>query len=138
MAQATGGQAFYNNNGLNEITEHVLDSDGSFYTLTYSPSNLYFDKKWHQVRVEVGGASYHLSYRSGYFADGSVREKDQNTGPRTRLLWNGEKLQVSELRDRPMSFARAYCLHPILQLPVWTRFRAYWRCIRSKRDQCPS
>ena len=104
VAQATGGHAFYNNNGLNEITEHVLDSDGSFYTLTYSPSNLYFDKKWHQVRVEVGRASYHLSYRSGYFADGSVREKDQNTGPRTRLLWNGEKLQVSELRDRPIVF----------------------------------
>jgi hypothetical protein len=102
VAQATGGQAFYNNNGLNEITEHVLDSDGSFYTLTYSPRNLYFDKKWHNVRVEVDGASYHLSYRSGYFADGSVREKDQTTGPRTRLLWNGEKLQVSELRDRPI------------------------------------
>jgi VWFA-related protein len=104
VAQATGGQAFYNNNGLNEITEHVLDSDGSFYTLTYSPRNIYFDKKWHEVRVEVDGASYNLSYRSGYFADGSVREKDQNTGPRTRLLWNGEKLQVSELRDRPIIF----------------------------------
>ena len=104
VAQATGGQAFYNDNGLNEITEHVLESDSSFYTLTYSPSNLYFDKKWHRVRIEVDGASYHLSYRSGYFADGSVREKDQHTGPRTRLLWNGEKLQVSELRDRPIVF----------------------------------
>jgi VWFA-related protein len=104
VAQATGGQAFYNNNGLNEITQHVLDSDGSFYTLTYSPRNIYFDKKWHKVIVEVDGTSYRLSYRSGYFADGSVREKDQNPGPRTRLLWNGEKLQVNEPRDRPIIF----------------------------------
>jgi VWFA-related protein len=104
VGQATGGQAFYNNNGLKEITEHLLDADGSFYTLTYSPRNLDFDNKWHKVRVEVEGASYHLSYRSGYFADGSVREKDQTTGPRTRLLRNGEKLQVSELRDRPIIF----------------------------------
>jgi VWFA-related protein len=104
VAQATGGQAFYNNSGLNEITEHLLDSDGSFYTLTYSPRDLHFDNKWHRVRVEVDGASYHRSYRSGYFADGSVREKDQTTRPRTRLLWNGEKLQVSELRDRPIIF----------------------------------
>jgi VWFA-related protein len=104
VAQATGGKAFYNNNGLTEITEHLLDSDSSFYTLTYSPHDLYFDNKWHKVRVEVDGASYHLSYRSGYFADGSVREKDQPDRPRTRLLRNGEKLQVSELRDRPLIF----------------------------------
>ena len=30
-AQATGGEAFYNNNGLKEIAQHLLDSDGSFY-----------------------------------------------------------------------------------------------------------
>jgi len=104
VAQATGGQAYYNNNGLKEITEHLLDSDGSFYTLTYSPRNLHFDNKWHKVRVAVDGASYHLSYRSGYFADGSVREKDQTTRSRTRLLGKGEKLEVSELRDRPIIF----------------------------------
>ena len=104
VAQATGGKAFYNNNGLTEITEHVLESDSSFYTLTYSPQDMHFDNKWHKVRVEVDGASSHLSYRRGYFADGSVREKDQPDRPRTRLLRNGEKLQVSELRDRPLIF----------------------------------
>jgi VWFA-related protein len=104
VAQATGGQAFYNSNGLQEITEHLLESDDSFYTLTYSPRNLQFDNKWHKVHVAVDGASYRLSYRSGYFADGSVREGDQTTRPRTRLLANGEKLEVSELRDRPIIF----------------------------------
>jgi VWFA-related protein len=105
VAQATGGQAFYSSNGLKEITEHLVDSDESFYTLTYSPRNLDFDNKWHKVRVAVDGASYRLSYRSGYFADGSVREKDHADRPRTRLLANGEKLEVSgELRDRPIIF----------------------------------
>ena len=104
VAQATGGQAFYSSNGLKEITEHLLESDDSFYTLTYSPRNLQFDNKWHKVRVAVEGASYHLSYRRGYFADGSVREKDKTTRPRTRLLRNGQKLEVSELRDRPIIF----------------------------------
>ena len=104
IAQSTGGRAFYNNTDLEEITEHLLDADGSFYTLTYSPGDLRFDNKWHKVRVEVDGASYHLSYRSGYFADGNVREKDQPTRTRTRLLGNGEQLEVSELRDRPIIF----------------------------------
>jgi VWFA-related protein len=104
VATATGGQAFYDSNGLKEITDHVLESDRSFYTLTYSPDDLRVDNKWHKVRVEVDGASYHLSYRSGYFADGSARQKDRPAAPRTRLLWNGEKLQVSELRDHPIIF----------------------------------
>ncbi len=105
QAQATGGQAFYNNNGLKEATEHFLGTDSSFYTLTYSPQNLRLDNKWHKIRVTVDG-SYHLSYRSGYFADGSVREKDKEEPPkpRTRLLAGGEKLEVTELRDQPIIF----------------------------------
>lgn len=103
-ARATGGEAFYNNNGFIEITEHLLDTDGSFYTLTYSPHNLRLDNKWHKVRVAVGGGSYHLSYRSGYFADGSLRGKDEPPKTRTRLLSNGEKLEVSEPSNHPIIF----------------------------------
>lgn len=104
VGQATGGQAFFNNNGLEAITDHILESDGSFYTLTYSPDDLRIDNKWHKVRVEVDGAPYQLSYRRGYYVDGSAREKDPPSRARTRLLWNGEKLEVSELRDRPIIF----------------------------------
>ena len=104
MAYATGGQAFYSDNDLNGITKHLLASDGSFYSLTYSPLDLPLDNKWHKIRVKVEGGPYHLSYRSGYFADGSVGKQEQTSRPRTRLLWNGEKLQVSELRDRPIIF----------------------------------
>ncbi|HTZ89392.1 MAG TPA: VWA domain-containing protein [Alloacidobacterium sp.] len=104
-AKATGGAAFHNNNGLKEITEHILDSGSSFYTLTYSPHDLHFDNKWHKVRVAVDGASYHLSYRRGYFADGSVRDMDQPAKPRTRLLANGEKLEVAPVTaEQPIIF----------------------------------
>jgi hypothetical protein len=89
---------------LEEITDHLLESDGSFYTLTYSPDALRFDNKWHKVHVEVDGDPYQLSYRRGYFADGSARQKDPPSRARTRLLWNGENLEVSELRDRPIIF----------------------------------
>jgi VWFA-related protein len=103
-ARATGGEAFYNNNGLKEIAEHVLDSDGCFYTLTFSPQNLHFDNKWHKIRVAVGGASYHLSYRSGYFADGNLRDTEQPAKSRTRLMADGEKLEVTELNGQPIIF----------------------------------
>lgn len=104
QAQATGGQAFYNNNGLKEATEHFLSTDTSFYTLTYSPSNLRFDNKWHKIRIAVDGPNYHLGYRSGYFADGSLRNTEEPPKSRTRLLANGEKLEVSEPNNHPIIF----------------------------------
>jgi hypothetical protein len=57
-----------------------------------------------KVRIAVDGASYQLSYRSGYFADGSVRDKHEDGSPRAQLLGNGEKLEVNELRERPIIF----------------------------------
>ncbi len=36
-AEATGGRAFYNNNGLEEIAREIVNSSSDFYTLTYSP-----------------------------------------------------------------------------------------------------
>jgi len=104
QARATGGQAFYDNNGLKEATEHFLGTDTSFYTLIYSPPTLHFDNKWHKIRVAVEGHGYHLSYRTGYFADGSLRNTEQPPKPRTRLLANGEKLEVPALNNHPIIF----------------------------------
>jgi hypothetical protein len=36
-AAATSGAAYYNNNGLAQAAQHVLSTDGNFYTLSYSP-----------------------------------------------------------------------------------------------------
>jgi VWFA-related protein len=105
VAQATGGQAFYNSNGLKEIAAHVLSTGGSFYTLTYSPHDFHFDNKWHNVRVAVDGSSYHLSYRTGYFADGSIGSAEHPVKPRTRLLAGGEKVdEPPELHSHPIIF----------------------------------
>ena len=105
-ARATGGLAFYNNNGLKEITGHVLDDDGSFYTLTYTPHDFHFDNKWHKVSVKLNVDGYQLSYRRGYFADGSPggAQQPQKTMARTRLLPNGEKVQLPEMRSTPIIF----------------------------------
>jgi VWFA-related protein len=105
-ARATGGQAFYNNNGLKEITGHVLNSDGSFYTLTYSPHDPHLDNKWHKVRMTLNEEGYQLSYRRGYFADGSQggAEQPQKTSARTRLLPDGEKVQLPAMRSLPIIF----------------------------------
>ncbi len=105
-ARATGGQAFYNSNGLTEITHRLLSSDSSFYTLTYSPHDFHFDNKWHKIRVALNEKGYQLSYRRGYFADGSTGDSGQRqkTTARTRLLPDGEKVELNGMRSEPIIF----------------------------------
>lgn len=69
VAHATGGEAFFNMNGLARIASHIVSTDSSSYTLTYSPRNFHYDNKWHKIRITLKDSSLHLSYRRGYFAD---------------------------------------------------------------------
>jgi VWFA-related protein len=100
-AHATGGRAFYDNNGLSQIALHLVNTSGSFYTLTYSPSNFHFDNKWHKVRIKLDGGSYQLSYREGYFADSGSGQKAAQPG--TTLQDSGNKAE-DQLRTNPIIF----------------------------------
>ncbi len=103
-AESTGGQAFYSNNGLAQIATHVVETDGGFYSLTYSPLDFRYDNKWHKVRVVVDGNGYRLSYRRGYFADGSNGDAAA-AKLRAHLLEDGTTEQRREERDAPIVFA---------------------------------
>ncbi|HTV83018.1 MAG TPA: VWA domain-containing protein [Acidobacteriaceae bacterium] len=68
-AEATGGQARYDTNGLAQAAERIVTTDGDYYTLTYSPDDLHNNGRWHRVSVKLSEAGYRLSYRRGYFDD---------------------------------------------------------------------
>jgi VWFA-related protein len=69
VAEATGGKAFTNSNGLAHIMGDIAASSGNFYTLSYSPSDAKMDGRYRRIEVKVaGGSSYRLSYRRGYIA----------------------------------------------------------------------
>lgn len=96
-AHATGGRAFYNINGLAEISSKIITTDESFYTLSYSPRDFRQDNKWHQVSVKVDGGSYTLSYRTGYYGDGI--NAPVSKAERPILSSGGEKVHYLESRD---------------------------------------
>jgi VWFA-related protein len=106
VARATGGHAFYDNNGVSLAAAHVLDTSGNFYTLTYSPSNFRVDNKWHNVRIKLDGG-YHLSYRTGYFADGNNGIAQKPAPPRTKLLISGDTVQTKTQHATPIIFQAA-------------------------------
>jgi VWFA-related protein len=104
-AEATGGAAYVNTNGLALSAQHVLATDGNYYTLSYTPNNLKRDSKWHEVRVKLVNTHYELSYRHGYFDDGSKGSQPTiEPTTRTSLKAGGNKLQVLDDRGEPIVF----------------------------------
>jgi VWFA-related protein len=80
MASDTGGQAFYNTNGLAEAVAKAIESGSNYYTLTYTPSNHKWDGGYRRIRVTLNGAyasqSLKLSFRQGYYADDPARPRE--------------------------------------------------------------
>lgn len=103
MAEATGGRAWYNNNGLAEIASRTVDSDCDFYTVTYRPDNLKANDKWHKVKITVDGGPYHLSYRRGYFDDGTGTSHPPR---KVTTIWraHGEAVQGPDPQTEPIVF----------------------------------
>jgi VWFA-related protein len=73
IAKDTGGQAFFNTNGLGDALTRVSNAGAYFYTLSYVPTNEANDGAFHKIQVKLPG-SYKLSYRRGYFASDPVAE----------------------------------------------------------------
>jgi VWFA-related protein len=110
-AESTGGEAIINRNSLALAADHILSTDSSSYTLTYSPQDFHYDSKWHNVRITLRNGDYHLSYRRGYFAD-----KAQPIPPsqhKLTALVAGDSTQVvtaPDLRSSPLLFEAS--VHP--------------------------
>jgi VWFA-related protein len=104
-AEATGGQACYNRNGLAAAAQRVLDTDGDYYTLTYAPNDLHRDGRWHKVTVKAAGSRVRcrLSYRRGYYDDGQ-NDATPHAATRTLLRKDGSTVQVAGQRKQPMVF----------------------------------
>lgn len=102
-AQATGGEAFINTNGFAQVAQHVVSTDGNYYTLMYSPQDLKNDGKWHQVNVKLNRKGYNLSYRRGYYDDGSNPQELQE---QSRAMLKAHEQSAAEGigRNNPIVF----------------------------------
>jgi VWFA-related protein len=69
MAQATGGRAFVNTNGLKEAVEKAIDAGSNYYTIAYTPTNLKWNGDYRKIQVKLDRPGVTLAYRHGYFAD---------------------------------------------------------------------
>ncbi|HUX44230.1 MAG TPA: VWA domain-containing protein [Terracidiphilus sp.] len=69
IAAATGGHAYYGNNRLTELLDKAVANGMSYYSLTYSPTNMKYDGLERHIEVTLAKKNdYTLSYRKLYYA----------------------------------------------------------------------
>jgi VWFA-related protein len=81
MAEATGGHAFYNTNGLTQAVATAINDGSNFYTLTYTPANPARDGKFRKIKVQLARSGVNLAYRHGYYADDPDKAPVTTKGP---------------------------------------------------------
>jgi VWFA-related protein len=69
LAKDTGGQAFYNTNGLNDALARVVNNGTRYYSLAYTPQNETMDGTFRRIQVKQLKGKDTLAYRRGYYAD---------------------------------------------------------------------
>ena len=67
LAADTGGEAFYNTNGIARAISIASEQGANYYALSYTPTNRKYDGKFRKIKVSLAGAKYHLAYRRGYY-----------------------------------------------------------------------
>ena len=85
IARETGGEAFYNTNGLDHEIARAVDEGKHYYTISYTPTNAERDGKFRNIHVKLAGGNYKISYRRGYYAE-SGSEETASAAPRNALL----------------------------------------------------
>jgi VWFA-related protein len=69
LAEQTGGKAYYNTNDLASMVRSALEDSRNAYVLTYAPSDLQDDGKYHSIRLRTDRRGVRLRYRPGYYAE---------------------------------------------------------------------
>jgi hypothetical protein len=69
IAESTGGHAYYSTNDVQGAVDKAMENGSTYYSMTYSPTNLRLDGTLRKIRVTLKKPGYTLSYRTSYYAD---------------------------------------------------------------------
>jgi VWFA-related protein len=69
IAESTGGHAYYQTNDVEGAVDHATENGSTYYTMTYSPTNMKLDGGLRKIKVKLDKPGYTLSYRTSYYAD---------------------------------------------------------------------
>lgn len=87
MAEATGGKAYYDTNGLKQAIGAIVNNGSNYYSLAYATTNHTWNGQFRHIKVSVNRPGVLVQFRHGYYAfDPAKREQ--------RLLADLQKKQA--------------------------------------------
>lgn len=110
VANATGGKAFFNTNGLKEALDEITGTGSNYYTIAYSPTNTEWHAHHRDLEIAVPGRpDVKLQYRHRYFArkegkaqkvadekQAKLAKADANATPDDATVEKGEKALMED------------------------------------------
>jgi hypothetical protein len=76
MAEATGGKAYYDTNGLKQAIGAIVNNGSNYYSLAYATTNKAWNGQFRHIKVSVDRPGALVQYRHGYYAfDPAKREQ---------------------------------------------------------------
>jgi hypothetical protein len=98
VAINTGGRAFVDQSNLTQAVEQIVQENGSFYELAYSPNPLASDGRFHDIDVKVSRPGVHVRARSGYVAPGARPDAPTLTETMDAAMASGVNVSGLNLR----------------------------------------
>lgn len=95
IAGATGGEAYYNQNDLENLLRRAVDDSSQYYLLTYN-TNEEGKEGWRKLEVKVEGSGYRVRSRSGFSFTNEIGAEDK-IGQAEVLLATTSSLNFSQL-----------------------------------------
>jgi hypothetical protein len=77
IAEATGGRAYYNTNGLKEVITGIVESGSNYYTLAYATTNKTWDGQFRHIKVKLDRPGVRVQYRQGYYAVDRAKQEQR-------------------------------------------------------------
>jgi VWFA-related protein len=95
VAEATGGKAFYNTNGLKDAIAEVVDTGSNYYTVSYTPTDNNWNGGFRHIKVELDRHGYTLEYRHGYRARNRESQEERHLASVEKKKSSGESIAAA-------------------------------------------
>ncbi|MGD0630945.1 MAG: VWA domain-containing protein [Terracidiphilus sp.] len=96
IAEATGGRAYYNTNGLKQVITGIVNNGSNYYTLAYATTNTTWNGQFRHIKVKIDRPGVRVQYRQGYYAVDRAKQEQ-------RLLAAMQKRKARGASNNPFS-----------------------------------
>jgi VWFA-related protein len=90
IADSTGGRAYYNTNGLEQVITTIINNGSNYYTLAYATDNTKWEGQFRRIKVKVDRPGLRVQHRQGYYAVDRAKQEQRQLAAMQRRQARGD------------------------------------------------